>query len=96
MSRIADLLNKSADALDLGQDPLTNPFLRANEVTFNECLDLADNLALGARIVAWAHENPRLFGQALRGASEEMRLQVIIDILKRWSETDKAKAEAER
>lgn len=49
--RSADLLKAAVEALEDGRDPLTNSFLTDNEVTLDECYDLADNLALGARIV---------------------------------------------
>jgi hypothetical protein len=57
-SRQADLLRACADALDDGQEPLTGPFLTTHGVTNDELLDLAGSLAIGARLTAWAIENP--------------------------------------
>ena len=62
----ADLLRAAADALDDGRDPLTNPFLADNDVTLDQCYSLAEQLAIGARIVAEGIEKPRsLAGQAM-------------------------------
>jgi predicted nucleotide-binding protein (sugar kinase/HSP70/actin superfamily) len=55
----AELLRKAADALDDGQVPLVNPFLSDHEVTLDQCMSLAQQLAIGARIVAKAIESPR-------------------------------------
>ncbi len=55
----AELLRKAADALDNGQIPLENPFLSDNEVTLDQCFSLAQQLAIGARIVAAGIEKPR-------------------------------------
>jgi hypothetical protein len=55
----ADLLRRAADALDAGQIPLMNPFLSDNDVTFDQCMSLAQQLAIGARIVAEAIEHPK-------------------------------------
>jgi hypothetical protein len=71
----ASLLRKAAKALDAGEDPFAGAWLRDNDVSFDQCMDLAEHLALGARIVARGIENPRSEeGQALvltiaRGAS---------------------------
>ena len=53
------LLTEAAKALGAGQDPLMNPFLSEHEVTLNECYDLAEQLAIGARIVARGLADPR-------------------------------------
>lgn len=55
----AQLLRAAADALDDGRDPLANPFLSDNGVTLDQCYSLAEQLAIGARIVAAGIENPR-------------------------------------
>lgn len=55
----AALLRAAADALEDGRDPLINPFLSENEVTLDQCFSLAEQLAIGARIVAAGIENPR-------------------------------------
>lgn len=50
------LLTLAAEALDKGDDPLHVSFLSEHEVTLDEAYDLAENLALGARMVleAWS------------------------------------------
>jgi hypothetical protein len=78
MSRMPDLLRKAADALDDGQIPLMNPFLADNDVTFTECMDMADLMAVGARVVAWALDNPRHAAAAFQGA----RMEQVADLLK--------------
>jgi len=55
----AELLRRAAAALDEGTSPFSEPFLSANEVTFSQCMTLADLLAAGARIMAAGIENPR-------------------------------------
>jgi len=55
----AALLRAAADALDDGQIPLANPFLAEHDVTLDQCMSLAEQLAIGARIVAAGIENPR-------------------------------------
>jgi hypothetical protein len=55
----ADLLRAAADALDEGQIPLMNPFLSEHEVTLDQCMSLAEQLAIGARIVAAGIESPQ-------------------------------------
>lgn len=55
----AELLRRAADALDESEDPFAGSFLRTNDVTADECMTLAEQLALGARIVAYAIEHPR-------------------------------------
>jgi len=55
----ADLLRKAADALDNGQIPLMNPWLTEYDVTLDQCIALAGQLSLGARIVARAIDDPR-------------------------------------
>jgi hypothetical protein len=59
MTRRTQLLMAAAAALDDGQDPLTLPFLSEHDVTADECYSLAEQLAIGARIVAYGLENPR-------------------------------------
>jgi hypothetical protein len=54
-----ELLRKAADALDDGQIPLMNPFLSDNDVTAGQCFSLAEQLAIGARIVAAGIAGPR-------------------------------------
>lgn len=71
MSRMSSLLRTAADALDDGQIPLANPFLADNNVTYTECVDMADLLGAGARLMAWAMENPALARAAIQGAHME-------------------------
>lgn len=68
MSRQAELLRKAADALDDGQIPLMNPFLADNDVTFDECMDMAGLMAEGARLIAWAMDNPKAAAAVVQGA----------------------------
>lgn len=85
MSRIADLLDKAAEALNDGRDPLANPFLRDNDVSYTEMLDLAQNLALGAQIAAWIHDNPRKAGTLFKAGMDAVRMETIVRVLQRWS-----------
>lgn len=55
----AELLRKAADALDEGVIPLMNPFLSEHDVTADQCMSLAEQLAIGARIVAAGLEKPK-------------------------------------
>lgn len=55
----AELLLAAADALDNHSDPLDGWFLREHEVTLDQAASMAEQLALGARIVAHAIEHPR-------------------------------------
>jgi hypothetical protein len=59
MNRRTDLLNKAAEALENGEDPLAVSFLSGHEVTSEECMSLAQQLAIGARLVAYGLEHPR-------------------------------------
>jgi hypothetical protein len=62
----SSLLRAAADALDDGQIPLENPFLSEHDVTLDQAYSLAGQLAIGARMVAEAIENPRgLQGRAM-------------------------------
>jgi hypothetical protein len=55
----AELLRKAAEALENGRIPLMNPWLVENDVTLDQCMALADQLAIGARMVAEGIEHPR-------------------------------------
>jgi hypothetical protein len=55
----AALLREAANVLEKGKDPFTPEFLGDHGVTIDQCIALADQLAIGARIVAAAIENPR-------------------------------------
>jgi len=83
MSRMPDLLREAADALDDGRIPLENPFLSEHDVTFDECIDMADFLALGARLMAWVVENPKRAAVAFQGAADSVSMVVITETLRR-------------
>jgi hypothetical protein len=68
MSRITELLRLTADALDSGDTPLHHSFLVEHDVTADECLTLAELLAIGARLVATGIEQPRQATAALNAA----------------------------
>lgn len=59
MNRRTVLLTAAANALDKGEVPLSDHFLRENDVTSYECIMLAQQLAIGARIVARGLSDPR-------------------------------------
>jgi hypothetical protein len=83
VSRQSDLLKAAADALDDGRSPLEGAFLGDHGVTLDELFDLAERLSIGARLVAWAIENPKLAGAAASGASDAMRMDVVIGLLRK-------------
>lgn len=68
MSRSTALWRKAAEALEDGRDPLTLPFLADNDVSADECFGLADAMAAGLRLLAWAVENPDAARGAVNGA----------------------------
>jgi hypothetical protein len=51
MSRSSNLLLVAADALDQGRDPFADSFLVEHAITLNECYELAERLATGARMM---------------------------------------------
>lgn len=55
----AELLREAAEALDRGDNPFSTSWLSEHEVTFDQCMSLAQQLAIGARIVAAGLEKPR-------------------------------------
>jgi hypothetical protein len=55
----SELLRAAAEALDEGTDPFCQSFLVEHDVTFDQCMALGKQLAIGARIVARAIERPR-------------------------------------
>lgn len=70
MSRSSELLKAAAGVLEFDRgDVFGDAFLAEHEVTFDECTGLADSLATGARLVAWAIENPRQAAAAVEAAS---------------------------
>jgi hypothetical protein len=58
-ARRTELLMAAAATLDDGGIPLMDPFLSAHGVTLDECFDLAEQLAIGARVVAWGLAHPQ-------------------------------------
>lgn len=59
MTRRTELLEAAAAALDKGEDPLHVSFLSEHEVTLDEAYSLAEQLAIGARLVAYGLDHPR-------------------------------------
>lgn len=55
----AELLREAASALDEGTDPFSGNWLGEHDVTFDQCMSLAQQLAIGARMVAAGIEKPR-------------------------------------
>lgn len=55
----AQLLRAAASALDEGTDPFGGNWLAEHDVTFDQCMSLAQQLAIGARMVAAGIEKPR-------------------------------------
>ncbi len=58
-----------------------NPFLSDHDVTFDECMDMAEYLALGARLIAWAIENPKLVVAAAQGAGIGLQHHVFTEAM---------------
>ncbi|HXJ24453.1 MAG TPA: hypothetical protein VNH17_02075 [Streptosporangiaceae bacterium] len=54
MASTVKLLELAADALERGEDPFSTAFLGKHEVEFDQCMSMAEQLAIGARIVARA------------------------------------------
>jgi hypothetical protein len=73
MSRSSELLKAAAAALEDGNDPFARSFLVEHDVTFDECMDMADSLALGATLIAWAMEHPKEAVAAARGAGTGLK-----------------------
>jgi hypothetical protein len=83
MSRMSGLLKTAAGALEQGDDPLHVSFLIEHEVTLDECYDLADHLASGARIMAWVSENPRAAAKFAEAGSAGVAMDAITEALRR-------------
>lgn len=84
--RSTGLLKKAADALDAGQIPLMNPFLTENDVSLDECYNLAEQLAMGARLLAWAMENPKMAAAAMDGAATGMSIHLYTAIMRKLAD----------
>lgn len=74
MTRRMDLLRLAAVALNDMRDPFDHSFLVEHAVTLNECGDLADDLAAGARL---------LIANAAERAAGGIRAKVAVDQLVR-------------
>jgi hypothetical protein len=83
MTRQSELLKAAAEALENGEDPFALHFLSEHEVTADECFDMADKIASGARIVAWATENPRRAAKFLESGSAGVAMSAITEALRR-------------
>lgn len=59
MNRRTELLMAAAEALEAGDDPFGGGFLSEHDVTSSECINLARQLAIGARVVAEGLNHPR-------------------------------------
>jgi hypothetical protein len=81
VSRSSTLLIAAADALERGEDPLALHFLNEHDVEAGECLDLADSLAIGARLLAWVMENPKQAATFARTGLNGMHLEMVTDAL---------------
>lgn len=57
--RRTEILLAAASALEAGEDPFSAAFLGEHEVTADECRALAQQLAIGARVVAYGLDKPR-------------------------------------
>lgn len=77
MSRQSQLLKAAAAAMENGEDPFHESFLGANEVTLDECFDMADLLALGAQVMAWAIEHPKEASAFARNGANGMHLDMV-------------------
>lgn len=83
MSRATELLKAAAVALEDGNDPFHTNWLADNDVTFNECMDLSESLAIGARLLAWVIEHPHEASAALNGAQMATAHRLLIKALAR-------------
>lgn len=81
MSRSSELLKAAAAALEDGRDPLHNSFLCEHEVTLDECYSLAEYLAIGGRLIAWAMENPKQAAAFASSGSAGMALGTVTELM---------------
>lgn len=84
-TRLIDLLNHAADAMENGQDPFDHGFLGEHAVTLDECFTMAELIALGARLVAFGLENPKVARGALNGAHMAAAYQALNNSLAKWA-----------
>ena len=59
MGRRTELLEAAAAALDDGEDPFAGGFLSEHDVSLDEAYSLAQQLAIGARVVAYGLDHPK-------------------------------------
>jgi hypothetical protein len=83
-ARLIELLNRAADAMDDGMDPFDHGFLAEHGVTLEECFTMAELLAVGARLVAFGLENPKIARGALDGAHMAAAYQALNRSLTKW------------
>jgi hypothetical protein len=58
LRKSAELLLAAAESLDNYNSPFCDEFLTKHEVTFDQCMALSQQLAIGARIMARGVESP--------------------------------------
>jgi len=80
---MADLMEEAADYLENGGDPFGSSFLCDHGVTADECMTMADQLAAGARIMAWVQRNPLKAAKFAETGSAGMALDAITQALAR-------------
>lgn len=57
--RRTELLEAAAEALESGDDPFSGRWLGEHDVTSDECVALASQMAIGCRVVAAGLSKPR-------------------------------------
>lgn len=90
--RQSELLRAAADGLDKGEHPFCDSFLGEHEVTLDECFEMAEMMAAGARVIAWAIDSPRDAAVFLSSGSAGMAMNAVTKALakispasRRWS-----------
>jgi len=58
-ARRTELLTAAADSLERGEIPLMDGWLAENEVTSDECIAIANAMAVGCRVAAEGIAKPR-------------------------------------
>jgi hypothetical protein len=81
MSRTSEVLRAAASALEEGTDPFNDAFLREHDITLDECFTLAEHLALGAQLLAWAMDHPQEARAAAEGASTNLRIRAFTELM---------------
>lgn len=83
--RLTEILTAAADAMEDGMDPFDTAFLADNHVTLDECMTMAELLALGARLVAFGLEHPDVARGALNDAALASAYGALNDALMKWT-----------